>query len=272
MAEKSAPAAAGSDDFFRALDTQLLVHELKGPLSLIEAAARSLIEQTGRMGPLNERQEKTVKRILRGTLRGRSLVNQLLEIGRAQEAQFAFSSFDLGEAVLDALIESVETADSQLAARLSEAATRDAQQEMLAKAGVSIKIAPDVNARRILQDPVKFRLIVGNLFQNALHFRRQSLHVAVDRENGDVIISVQDDGPGIPPEHHAAVFERYKQLPIHDGFERQGHGLGLAGALILARRLGGDISVHSVPGQGATFRFRLPEQGNIHRADDGPSD
>jgi two-component system OmpR family sensor kinase len=262
MAEKLAPAAAGSDDFFRALDTQLLVHELKGPLLLIEAAARTLIEQAGRMGPLTERQEKAVKRILRGTLRGRRLVNQLLEIGRAESAQFSLASFDVGEAVLKTLIESVETSDAQLAARLSEATTGEAQQAVLAQAGITIKIAPEINRVRIFQDPVKFGLIVDNLIQNALHFRRRSLEVVLDREGDDLIISVQDDGPGIPPEHHGAVFERYKQLPIHDGFERKGHGLGLAGALILARRLGGDISLDSVPGQGATFRFRIPgEQG-----------
>ena len=258
MAEKPAPATAGSDDFFRALDTQLLVHELKGPLSLIEAAARTLIEQAGRMGPLTERQEKAVKRILRGTLRGKRLVNQLLEIGQAESAQFSLASFDVGEAVLEALIESVESSDAQLAARLSEATTSEAQQAALAQAGVTIKMAPKVNGVGILQDLVKFDLIVGNLIQNALHFRRRLLEVVVDREGDDVIISVRDDGPGIAPEHHAAVFERYKQLPIHDGFERKGHGLGLAGALILARRLGGDISLDSVPGQGATFRFSIP--------------
>jgi two-component system, OmpR family, sensor kinase len=258
MAEKPAPAAAGSDDFFRALDTQLLVHELKGPLSLIEAAARTLIEQTGRMGPLTERQEKTLKRILRGTLRGRTLVNQLMEIGRAESAQFSLASFAVGEAVLKALIESAETSDAQLAARLSEASTGEAQQAVLAQAGIVLKIAPAINQVRIFQDPVKFALIVGNLIQNALHFRRRSLEIALDREGDDLIISVTDDGPGIPPEHHAAVFERYKQLPVHDGFERKGHGLGLAGALILARRLGGDISLDSVPGQGATFRFSIP--------------
>ncbi|HET9297818.1 MAG TPA: HAMP domain-containing sensor histidine kinase [Candidatus Binatia bacterium] len=260
MAEKPPPAAADSDDFFRALDTQLLVHELKGPLVLIEAAARTLIEQTGRMGPLTERQEKTVKRILRGTLRGRRLVNQLLEIGRAESAQFSLASFDVGEAVLTVLIESVESSDAQLTARLSEVTAGEAQ-AVLAQAGITIKIAPEIDQLRIFQDSAKFGLIVANLIQNALHFRRRSLEIILDREGGDLIISVQDDGPGIPPEHHAAVFERYKQLPIHDGFERKGHGLGLAGALILARRLGGDISLDSVPGQGATFRFRIPEQG-----------
>jgi signal transduction histidine kinase len=258
MAEKPAPAAADADEFFRALDTQLLVHELKGPLALIEAAARTLIDQAGRMGPLTERQEKAVRRILRGTLRGKSLVHHLLEIGRAESAQFSLSSFDVSEAVLKVLIDSVESSDGQLAARLSEAPAGEAQQAVLAQAGVTLKIASENQRVQIFQDPVKFALVVGNLIQNALHFRRQSLKIVVDREGDDLIISVKDDGPGIAPENHAAVFERYKQLPIHDGFERKGQGLGLAGALILARRLGGDISLDSVPGQGATFRFTIP--------------
>jgi len=257
MAEKP-PAAAGSDDFFRALDTQLLVHELKGPLILIEAATRTLIEQTARLGPLTKRQERTLKRILRGTLRGRRLVNQLLEIGRAESAEFSLVSFDAADAVLKVLIESIESSDAELAARLSDASAGGAQLAVLAQVGITLKIAAGIDQVRVFQDPVKFDLIVSNLIQNALHFRRQSLEIVVDREGGDLIIAVQDDGPGIPPEHHAAVFERYKQLPIHDGFERKGHGLGLAGALILARRLGGDISLDSAPGQGATFRFRIP--------------
>jgi two-component system, OmpR family, sensor kinase len=258
MAEKVPPATPDSDDFFRALDTQLLVHELKGPFILIEAATRTLIEQTARLGPLTERQEKTLKRILRGALRGRRLVNQLLEIGRAESAQFSLASFNAAEAVLKVLIESVESSDAELAARLSEATTGDAQLAVLAQADISLKIAAGIDQVRIFQDPVKFDLIVGNLIQNGLYFRRQSLEIVLDREGGDLILMVQDDGPGIPSEHHAAVFERYKRLPIQDGLERKGHGLGLAGALILARRLGGDISLESLPGHGATFRLRIP--------------
>jgi len=258
MTAKPASAGGGSDDFFRALDIQLLVHELKGPLALIEAAARTLIEPKGRMGPLSERQEKTVKRILRGTLRGRRLVNQLLEVGRAEAAEFSWASFAVGETLVEVLIDSVESSDAQLAARLSETSARAAQQAVLAQAGITIKMIPEIDQLRIFQDRAKFALIVGNLIQNALRFRRRLLEIGVERQGGDLIISVRDDGPGIAPEHHRAVFERYKQLPVHDDLERKGHGLGLAGALILARRLGGDISLDSVPGQGATFRLRIP--------------
>jgi len=258
MTEKFAPPAASSDDFFRALDTQLLVHELKSPLSLIEAAARTMLEPTSRLGSLTERQEKALKRILRGAMRGRRLVNQLMEIGRAESAQFSVASFDPAEAVLKVLLESVESMDGELAARLSGETTGDAKLAVLAQAGITLRIGAGIDKVRIFQDPVKFDLIVGNLIQNALHFRRQFLEVVLSREGGDFMIAVQDDGPGIPPEHHAAVFERYKQVPANDGLDRKGHGLGLAGALILARRLGGDISLDSVPGRGATFRLLIP--------------
>jgi signal transduction histidine kinase len=112
----------------------------------------------------------------------------------------------------------------------------------------------------MFQDPVKFDFIVGNLIRNALHFRRQSVEVMLHPDGDNLVVTVKDDGPGIGPEHHTLVFERYKQAHADDGLERKGHGLGLAGALILARRLGGDISLDSVPGHGATFRLLIPRR------------
>src|SRR5215210_8260825 len=114
MLDDLAPPAADSSEFFRELDTQLLVHELKSPLSLIEATTRTLLEHTSRLGPLTERQEKALKRILRGAVRGRRLVHQLLEIGGAESSQFTLSSFDPAEAVLNAVLESVESVDGEL--------------------------------------------------------------------------------------------------------------------------------------------------------------
>jgi two-component system, OmpR family, sensor kinase len=258
MPEELSSPAEDSSDFFRELDTQLLVHELKSPLALIEATTRTLLENTARLGPLTERQERALGRIMRGALRGKSLVDQLLEVGRAESSQFAYASFEPVEAVLQALLDAVEASDGTLAGRLSEESTEGGKLAVLNQAGIILRSDPGLERLTISQDPVKFDLIVGNLLQNALRFRRQVLDVALGLDGDDLVVTVKDDGPGIAPEHHAAVFERYRQVPVDDGLERKGHGLGLAGALILARRLGGDITLQSVPGEGATFRFVVP--------------
>jgi signal transduction histidine kinase len=258
MADDLAPSATDAGGFFRELDTQILVHELKSPLALIEATTRTLLEHTARLGPLTERQERALQRILRGAVRGRRTVEQLLEVGRAESSQFADAGFAPAEAVLRVVLDALEGHDSALADRLSAASGASQRFALLAEAGIQVTFAPGVESLRIVQDPAKFDLIVGNLIQNALRYRRQMLTVAVRQDGDQVVVSVQDDGPGVAPEHHAAVFERYRRVSANDGLERKGHGLGLAGALILARRLGGDIVLESTPGQGATFRLIIP--------------
>jgi two-component system, OmpR family, sensor kinase len=266
MTDELTPPVASSSDFFREVDIQLLVHELKSPFSLIEAATRTLLKQPSRLGPLTDRQEQALQRILRGAVRGRSLVHHLLEIGGAESSQFTLSFFDPAEAVTEALLESIETHDGELAGQLREEHDSESKLALLAQRGVQIRIDQNARTLRIYQDPTKFDLIVGNIIQNALRFRKDMMEVELHEEGGDVFISIKDDGPGISPEHHALVFERYRQLPTSDGLERKGHGLGLAGALILARRLGGDISVDSVPGYGATFCIRIPSNGTQTQA------
>ena len=65
-------------------------------------------------------------------------------------------------------------------------------------------------------------------------------------------------GPGGDPGHQELIFKRYAQVKECSIVPRKGHGLGLAGALILARCLGGDINIDSQKGQGAAFRLTLP--------------
>jgi signal transduction histidine kinase len=112
----------------------------------------------------------------------------------------------------------------------------------------------------MFQDEAKFRRIAGNLFKNALHHRRQRMDVHMDIHGDRLVLAVKDDGPGIAPDHHELIFRRYTQLKECELVERKGHGLGLAGSLIMARSLGGDLQVTSRKGEGATFSLTLPLQ------------
>lgn len=245
------------DEFFRVLHIELLIHELKDPLSLIEAGVRTLLERKGGE-PLSARQEKTLARVLRGALKGKSLVNHLLEIGRSEAGGFVITPFRPRAAVYTTLLESIETMEAELSERLKEQKTEEDSLAVLNQAGITLEVAPELEEIEIVQDPIKFGLIVGNLIKNALRFRRKILELSLRPMSGALAIEIRDDGPGIRPEHHALIFERYAQVEADAALDRKGHGLGLAGALILARRTGGDIAVYSEPGQGTTFRFTLP--------------
>ena len=129
---------------------------------------------------------------------------------------------------------------------------------MLSQNGIKLEFSARAQNAEIFQDEIKFRQIAGNLFKNALHHRRTQVHIKMDVEGADLILSVSDDGPGVDPEHRDLIFKRYAQVKECSIVPRKGHGLGLAGALILARCLGGDINLVSREGQGATFVLTLP--------------
>jgi signal transduction histidine kinase len=82
----------------------------------------------------------------------------------------------------------------------------------------------------------------------------------MDTQGERLVLAVRDDGPGIEPDLHEFIFKRYTQVKECALVERKGHGLGLAGSLIMARSMGGDIQVTSRKGEGATFHLTLPLQ------------
>jgi two-component system phosphate regulon sensor histidine kinase PhoR len=71
-------------------------------------------------------------------------------------------------------------------------------------------------------------------------------------------MSIQDDGPGIPPEALERVFERFYRLDKARSREQGGTGLGLAIVKHIIQRHGGEVGVQSEVGQGSTFFFTLP--------------
>jgi two-component system OmpR family sensor kinase len=257
------------DHFFRELHIEFLIHELKDPLAVVEAGIRSLLEKQDKFGPLSPRQEKILQRVLRGALKGRGMLNMLLEIGRSEAEQFVATPFRAGKALCASLLDALESMHSDLFAEVGEQQTEQQVFAVLARAGIIVHLAPEVEAIELIQDPIKFSQIVGNLLKNALRFRRQRVDVRMQRVGDRLLVEVSDDGPGIAPEHHDLIFQRYTQIDAAGAVARKGHGLGLAGALILARRMGGDLTVQSETGQGATFRFTLPLKQTIKTLTNG---
>ena len=245
--------------FFEEIRIEFLIHELKGPIAVIETSLRSLVERKEKYGSLNPRQEKTLRRALRNAKKSRQMLNDLLEIGRSQAACFSCCAFQPSRVAAEALMEALETAQAEI---FEAAVQLEGQQQIryLSSCGIDFHVEADIQDLELVHDQTKFRQIAANLIKNALHHRRQRIQIRLSREENTLWVEVADDGPGIAPEHHQLVFQQYVQLNPQGAGSRGGHGLGLAGARILARCLGGDILLNSKKGQGANFRLAVPIQ------------
>lgn len=106
-------------------------------------------------------------------------------------------------------------------------------------------------------DPIELERIASNLVANARDATHPGGHIALrteyDRATNDIVLSVTDDGRGLDPALANRVFEPYFSTK-----GTRGRGLGLATVQGLVRAALGSVSVHSEPGQGATFVVRLP--------------
>jgi signal transduction histidine kinase len=115
-----------------------------------------------------------------------------------------------------------------------------------------------VSAARTLGDARKLGRAVQNLGADAERHARRCVSFEVRECGGHSRLVVADDGDGIPPEHHATVFERFTRLDAARTRESGGAGLGLAIVRDIVTRHGGTIAVESAVGAGARFVMNLP--------------
>ena len=115
----------------------------------------------------------------------------------------------------------------------------------------------------VLTDPLRLRQIISNLVSNAVKFTdRGSVRVTLTAERAEgrrwrLRFAVRDTGPGISPEVQAKLFAPYVQADASVARLYGGSGLGLSISRGLARLLGGDITLSSVPGEGSTFTLEI---------------
>ena len=118
-----------------------------------------------------------------------------------------------------------------------------------------------VHPVQVTGDPDLLEQVVRNLVQNAVRHARQQVRVRLSAEDGQAVLTVDDDGPGIPLERRDEVFQRFTRLDAARDRKGGGVGLGLAIATEIVHAHSGSIEVDRAPIGGARFRLQLPTRG-----------
>jgi len=243
------------------IKTELLVHDLKGPLAIIEASVISLLERNEKYGPLTEKQKKVLERVLRNTKITRTLVNDTLEVGRSSEGILIKSEFDISVLIKETLVEIFDLNDHRIAEEVKDTEEFDRLKDILNETGIHLLFEKALWHEKVYLDEGKMRQIFRNLMNNALKYRRQVVEINIIKENNFIVFSIHDDGEGIPESFHEKIFECYFQMDHDRQFCVRGHGLGLAGVQVLVEDMGGELLLESHQGGGAIFSVRIPLSG-----------
>ena len=110
----------------------------------------------------------------------------------------------------------------------------------------------------VLGDDARLRQVLGNLVTNALTHTTAPVTVRVGAAGAEAVVEVADAGPGLSPEQAARAFERFYRVDASRTRAAGGSGLGLSIVAALVAAHGGRVDLETAPGEGATFRVRLP--------------
>lgn len=218
-------------------------HELRTPLSSVRGALEMLAD--GDAGELSPMGRSLAANASRGVDRLGRLVDDIIDAEK-----LAAGEFDVQPRVVD------------LARLVGQAVA--ALEPLGAAADVRIVLGR-LEATRAWCDADRVEQAVVNLVGNAVKFSGPGDVVRVETEHRgeDVLVSVVDQGPGIPPEERERVFDRFHQVAGSAVSDRGGTGLGLTITRSIVERHGGDVWVESEVGAGSTFRFVLPHHGRL---------
>jgi signal transduction histidine kinase len=233
--EKSVQLRAASEAKSRFLAN--VSHELRAPVTAIIGLGRLLSDDAS--DPLTSEQERQVELIRGSAADLLSLVNDLLDLAKAEAGRIEpnWSDVDL-KAVF-----------GQLRGTLRPLATRPEVDFVVEEPAVT----------RMRSDEVLLAQVLRNLLTNAIKFTAEgSVRLAATRVGDEIELTVADTGTGIPPELQERIFEEFYQVPGSQALSGKGTGLGLPYARRLVGILGGALRVSSEPGKGSTFTVSLP--------------
>lgn len=215
-----------------------LAHELRNPLAPLNNMLE-LIKRTDRDPALIERAEATMSRQLRHL---EQLVDDLLDVNRITQGKLQLR---MHRVELAPLLDQAAEPAKLLAERARQQLTVTAPSEPI----------------WVCADPVRLVQVFGNLLTNACKYTDDGgrIHIGAVRTGGEVVVTVKDDGIGIPTDQLRAVFEMFTQVRSEHGRAEGGLGIGLTLVKRLVEMHGGMIEARSEGlGRGSEFIVRLP--------------
>ncbi len=236
----------------------LLIHDLKVPLAVIEAGVTAILKRPEKYGPVTERQEKVFQRALRNTKVIQALVNDALELGRSREGKLNYSTFKVSYLIENALVEIFDLTDAITSDKIKDCSSFSLLGDILKEDGLFLFVEEDLWCMEVRQDEAKVRQILRNLLGNALKYRKKKVELHVAKTDTNLVFSVKDDGDGIPAAYHKKIFDCYFQIDATEACPVRGHGLGLAGVMVLVEDMGGELLLDSDEGMGTRFIVKLP--------------
>jgi two-component system OmpR family sensor kinase len=211
-------------------------HELRTPVATVRGYAE--LYRTGALegpGELDDAMRRTEQEALRMG----SLIDDLLHLARLDQGRpLERNPVDVSALMVDA-------------ARDAQAVAPDREVTVDAPAGLMVT-----------GDEARLRQVVANLVGNALvHAPDSPVHLQVGQRDGQVVLSVSDEGPGMAPPDADHAFERFYRADASRHRHRGGSGLGLAIVEATVRAHGGEVTLDTALGRGTTVRVNLPTGG-----------
>ena len=240
--EQQRESVAQLEELDRAKDAFIstVSHELRTPLTSIVGYLEMLSE--GGLGPVPDSVSQGVAIIERNVNRLRDLVDDLLTLSAYDAAQVHLDlrPTDLGDIVAECQQALVPATDAK---RLEVTVVRHPRLPL------------------VLADPIHIERVVLNLLSNATKFSRDdgTVTIRLRPDGSDVLMSIADNGIGIPAEEQDRLFSRFFRSSLAVADEIQGTGLGLALVQTVVDWHDGTVDVDSVEGEGTTVTVRLPQ-------------
>ncbi|MCA9942948.1 MAG: PAS domain-containing protein [Anaerolineales bacterium] len=213
-------------------------HDLRSPLTYMRGYA-TMVPMVDELSP---KQHEYLDKILVGIDQMSQLVDDLLDLGRI-------------EAGVDLAQERIE-----VKSLLESIAEEYWQHAHLAGIKLQVDIANDIPV--ITGDGSLIRQALTNLVGNGIKYAPNSgpMWLRAEQKNEELVISVQDSGPGIPKQDQLRLFEKFYRVKQRGTEKVKGSGLGLAIVRSIAERHGGRAWCYSQQGEGCTFSISLPSQ------------